>query len=196
VALGVQDEVSHHRRRYRLPELQRIARDAGFEIERATYANITFLPAVFLVRTIMRLTRLKIDSEARINIPSSMDCFREFSEPRRRFLRFMNFPIGVSGLLSHAPVIIRPRKVKAPIDEANSARLFRLSLLRRRHHIDFNSRRRGKRNSQWRAAMRFLQSTFPIARGIPRFCGLLKSRIGQTSNGGKFRLVMARVFAR
>jgi len=96
---GVQDEVSHHRRRYKLSELQRVAREAGFEIERATYANITFLPAVFLVRTIMRLTGLKIDSEARINISIFNGLFSRIFGAEATFLRFMNFPIGVSGLL-------------------------------------------------------------------------------------------------
>ena len=42
---GVQDDMSHHRRRYTLAGLQRVVRAAGFEIERATYANITFLCA-------------------------------------------------------------------------------------------------------------------------------------------------------
>ena len=50
---GVQDVVSNHRRRYRLPELRRALEEAGFEVERATYANITFLPPVFLIRLLM-----------------------------------------------------------------------------------------------------------------------------------------------
>ena len=55
---GLQDDVSNHRRRYRLPELQRVLEQAGFEIERATYANITFfLPILF--RKLMRLTGIK-----------------------------------------------------------------------------------------------------------------------------------------
>ena len=39
---GVQDDISNHRRRYTLPELRRVLKDAGFEVERAKYANITF----------------------------------------------------------------------------------------------------------------------------------------------------------
>src|SRR5262249_15722108 len=49
---GVQDEVSHHRRRYRLPELRRVVREAGFEVERTTYANITFFLPILLIRKI------------------------------------------------------------------------------------------------------------------------------------------------
>jgi SAM-dependent methyltransferase len=95
---GLQDEVSHHRRRYTLPELRRAMTEAGFEIERSTYANITFLPPVFLVRMFMRLTGLKTDTEARINIPAFNGIFARILGSEAAFLRFMNFPIGVSGL--------------------------------------------------------------------------------------------------
>ena len=96
---GIQDVVSNHRRRYTLPELRRVAREAGFEIERTTYANIIFLPPVFLVRTLMRFTGIKVDSEASINIPSFNGLFSRIFASEFAFLRFMNFPVGVSGLL-------------------------------------------------------------------------------------------------
>jgi SAM-dependent methyltransferase len=95
---GVQDEVSHHRRRYRLSELRRAVTQAGFEVERTTYANITFLPPVFVVRTFMRLTAMKIDTEARINISPLNRFFARVFGAEATFLRFGNFPIGVSGL--------------------------------------------------------------------------------------------------
>jgi SAM-dependent methyltransferase len=95
---GVQDEVSHHRRRYRLSELRRAATEAGFEVERSTYANITFLLPVFVIRLLMRITGMKIDSEARINIPAFNGIFARIFGAEAAVLRFMNFPIGVSGL--------------------------------------------------------------------------------------------------
>ena len=95
---GVQDDVSHHRRRYTLPELRRAMNEAGFEVERSTYANITFLPPVFLVRTIMRLTGAKVDHEGRINISPLNPLFAWILGTEKTFLRFMNFPVGVSGL--------------------------------------------------------------------------------------------------
>ena len=95
---GVQDEVSHHRRRYRLPELRGAVIAAGFEVERTTYANITFLPPILLVRWFMRLTGLKTDTENRINIPAFNSLFAKILGAESSFLRFMNFPIGVSGL--------------------------------------------------------------------------------------------------
>src|SRR5204863_5855183 len=35
---GLQDEVSNHRRRYRLPQLRHVLEQAGLEVERMTYA--------------------------------------------------------------------------------------------------------------------------------------------------------------
>ena len=95
---GVQDVVSNHRRRYTLPELRRALEEAGFEVERATYANIMFLAPVFLIRLLMRITGLKTDTEARINIPVFNPLFARILAAEATFLRFMNFPVGVSGL--------------------------------------------------------------------------------------------------
>src|SRR5689334_4834563 len=63
---GLQDDVSNHRRRYRLPELRRVLEQAGFEIERTTYANITFFLPILLVRQLMKLTGIKTDTENKI----------------------------------------------------------------------------------------------------------------------------------
>ena len=95
---GVQDDISHHRRRYRLPELRRAMVEAGFEVERTTYANITFLTPTFLGRMFMRVTGIKPESEAHINISALNPLFGRILGAEATFLRFMNFPIGVSGL--------------------------------------------------------------------------------------------------
>ena len=47
---GVQDDISNHRRRYTLPGLRKAVLEAGFEVERATYANITFFVPILLGR--------------------------------------------------------------------------------------------------------------------------------------------------
>src|SRR6185436_9427399 len=65
---GLQDDVSNHRRRYRLPELQRVLEQAGFEIERTTYANITFFLPILAMRQLMWLMGIKADSENNINV--------------------------------------------------------------------------------------------------------------------------------
>jgi SAM-dependent methyltransferase len=95
---GVQDEVSNHRRRYRLPQLLKIVREAGFEVERSTYANITFFLPTLLVRTIMRLFGIKVETEANINISALNKPQAWLFGSERFWLRRFNIPFGVSGL--------------------------------------------------------------------------------------------------
>src|ERR1044071_178359 len=95
---GVQDDVSHHRRRYRLPELQRVLEQAGFEVERTTYANITFFLPILLMRKLMRLTGIKAESENNINVPAFNGALGRLFGAESWFLRRMNLPFGVSGL--------------------------------------------------------------------------------------------------
>src|SRR5919202_5671654 len=95
---GVQDDVSHHRRRYRLSQLRRAVERAGFEIERITYANITFFMPVLLVRKFMRLTGLRAATENSINIPALNGLFGRLLGAESKLIRRMNFPFGVSGL--------------------------------------------------------------------------------------------------
>jgi len=95
---GLQDDVSNHRRRYRLPELEDAVRRAGFEVERTTYANITFLPPIFLVRKFMKLTGVRTDTENSINVPAFNRLFGAILGAERYLMRVMNIPLGVSGL--------------------------------------------------------------------------------------------------
>lgn len=95
---GLQDDVSHHRRRYRLPELRRVLEEAGFEIERSTYANITFFAPILLGRTLMRLTGIKTESENVINITALNGVLGAILGAERAVLRYINLPFGVSGL--------------------------------------------------------------------------------------------------
>ena len=95
---GVQDEVSNHRRRYRLEELRQAVTAAGFEVERTTYANITFFLPVLLVRKFMRLTGVRTETENSINIPALNRVFGAIFGAERHWLRHLNIPFGVSGL--------------------------------------------------------------------------------------------------
>ena len=95
---GVQDEVSHHRRRYRLVELERAAHDAGFSIERTTYANLTFFLPTLLGRQLMRLTGIRPESENNVNVSALNGVFGALLGAERHLLRHINFPFGVSGL--------------------------------------------------------------------------------------------------
>jgi len=95
---GLQDDVSNHRRRYRLPELQRVLEQAGFEIERATYANITFFLPILVMRKLMRLTGIKTDSENNITVSWLNGVLGRVFGAESWMLRYMNLPFGVSGL--------------------------------------------------------------------------------------------------
>jgi SAM-dependent methyltransferase len=95
---GVQDEVSNHRRRYRLPELRRVVEKAGFEIERTTYANLSFFAPILLVRKFMRLTGMRTETENSINVSALNNIFGKVFGAEASLLRHMNFPFGVSGL--------------------------------------------------------------------------------------------------
>ena len=95
---GLQDDVSHHRRRYRLPELTRVLEQAGFEIERTTYANITFFLPILLLRKLMRITGIKTESENNINVSAFNGILGRILGAESWILRRMNLPFGVSGL--------------------------------------------------------------------------------------------------
>ena len=95
---GLQDDVSNHRRRYRLPELRRVLEQAGFEIERTTYANITFFLPILLARKLMRVTGIKAESENNINVSALNGVLGSLLGAESVVLRFMDIPFGVSGL--------------------------------------------------------------------------------------------------
>jgi len=93
---GVQDDISHHRRRYTVPELKRRLGEAGLTVERATYANITFFVPILLGRFLMRLTGVRPASENNITIGALNGLFGRILGAESWWLRRMNFPFGVS----------------------------------------------------------------------------------------------------
>ena len=93
---GVQDDISNHRRRYTLAGLKQVALQAGFEIERASYVNITFFAPIFLGRLLMRATGFRPASENNINVPALNGLLGSILGAESFILRLMNFPFGVS----------------------------------------------------------------------------------------------------
>ena len=93
---GLQDDVSNHRRRYRLPELRKVLEQAGFEVERASYANITFFMPILFMRQLMRVTGIKPESENNITISALNGVFGKIFSAERHILKNFNFPFGVS----------------------------------------------------------------------------------------------------
>ena len=95
---GLQDDVSNHRRRYRMPELQRVLEQAGFEVERTTYANITFFMPILAMRKLMRLTGIKAETENNINVSALNGVLGSMLGAESAILKYVNIPFGVSGL--------------------------------------------------------------------------------------------------
>jgi SAM-dependent methyltransferase len=95
---GLQDDVSNHRRRYRLPELRRVLEQAGFEVERTTYANITFFLPILFARKLMRVTGIKAESENNINVSAFNGVLGKLLGAESVVLKYLNIPFGVSGL--------------------------------------------------------------------------------------------------
>ena len=93
---GVQDDISNHRRRYTMKRLKRVVRAAGFEVERATYVNISFFAPILFGRLLMRATGLRPASENNITIGSLNGVLGKLLAAERGPLRYLNFPFGVS----------------------------------------------------------------------------------------------------
>jgi SAM-dependent methyltransferase len=96
---GVQDDVSHHRRRYTLPELRARVEASGLAVERATYANMTFLAPILFGRLLMRAMNLRPASENNVNVSALNGVLGRVFGVERHFLRRFNFPFGVSAII-------------------------------------------------------------------------------------------------
>jgi SAM-dependent methyltransferase len=93
---GVQDDISNHRIRYtRSQIIERIER-AGYKVERATYANITFFPPILAGRTLMKLTGIKPESENNITISGLNGIMGKIFSSESLWLKNFNLPFGVS----------------------------------------------------------------------------------------------------
>jgi SAM-dependent methyltransferase len=93
---GVQDDISHHRIRYTRKQIVERLRSAGFEIERATYANFTFFLPILIGRALMKITGIKPESENNVNISALNGVFGKLFAAERFWLKLADFPFGVS----------------------------------------------------------------------------------------------------
>jgi SAM-dependent methyltransferase len=93
---GVQDDISNHRRRYTLDGLKKVVTEAGFEVERATYVNITFFAPILLGRLLMRATGFRPASENNITIGFLNGVLGKILGAESLALRHFGFPFGVS----------------------------------------------------------------------------------------------------
>ncbi len=93
---GVQDDISHHRRRYTLKNLKQVISKAGLQVERATYVNLSFFTPILFGRLLMRATGVRPESENNITVGFLNGILGKFFALERLPLRWLNFPFGVS----------------------------------------------------------------------------------------------------
>ncbi len=93
---SVQDDISNHRIRYTKKQIVERLEKAGFEVERATYANITFFAPILAGRTIMKLTGVKPESENNINVSALNGILGKIFSAESIWLKKFGFPFGVS----------------------------------------------------------------------------------------------------
>ena len=97
---GVTDELSHHYRRYRLPELARKFEPKDFTILRKSYFNTFLFPFIAMVRMTVRLLHIPMKSENATGTGMLNEFFyRVFDLERRAPSSGVSFPFGVSILL-------------------------------------------------------------------------------------------------
>lgn len=96
---GLQDEVGHHKRRYRLPDLLERIADASLLPERHFYFNyLLFLP-ILLMRRLMRVLPLRVASEGEINAPWLNRVLHRLFRFDVRTAPRLRPPFGVSALV-------------------------------------------------------------------------------------------------
>lgn len=92
------DVLNEHKRRYTLQELKMKLLDAGFTIEKISYFNTFLFPLIGVVRVINNLLKRKGGSDVDLPHPAVNYIVEKIFSLEKYFLRFMNFPIGVSVL--------------------------------------------------------------------------------------------------
>ena len=93
---GVQDDISHHRRRYTAKQIAGRMSAAGLRVERVTYANLTFFLPILIGRSLMRLTGVRPSSENNINIGMFNRLLGHVFGGEGWWLQRLSFPFGVS----------------------------------------------------------------------------------------------------
>ncbi|BBD98333.1 class I SAM-dependent methyltransferase [Sphingobium amiense] len=89
------DVIHHHKRRYTLASLRRVAEEAGLKVEGIGYFNSLLFPLAMAMRTAHRLLRRKEALDAQPSPPVNALLRRIFSW-ERHLLGRIRFPIGLS----------------------------------------------------------------------------------------------------
>ncbi len=95
---GLQDEVSHHYRRYTTSELRHKLTQTKLTIKKLTYANTFLFPLIFVGRMALRLrhNQVQATSENDLHPDWSNGILEKIFAVERSLLRVLDLPFGVS----------------------------------------------------------------------------------------------------
>jgi SAM-dependent methyltransferase len=104
------DELTHHFRRYRRPQLRRLLDENGFAVERLTHFNSLLFPAIATVRLMQRLKRDPSGEDTGMAVPQAAinGALKAILAAEAMALSAMDLPFGVSLL-----AVARRRKRRA-----------------------------------------------------------------------------------
>ena len=106
---GGEDVISHHRRRYRSGQLRERMIAADLEVQRLSYFNTLFFPAVAGIRLARRLSAnsdTRVDSDSDVSVPNAVnEVLTRLFAAEAPLIERMNLPFGVSilGLATKRP---------------------------------------------------------------------------------------------
>lgn len=93
---GLQDVVSHHKRRYRMNELIKKIEHANFRIKEKFYFNYILFFPILIARKLIQLFRIHLDSENQINATWINRLLKSLFNFDVLTARFIKPPFGVS----------------------------------------------------------------------------------------------------
>lgn len=96
---GIMDELGNHHRRYLLSELAAKFAPEQYTVVRTSYFNTFLFPLVAMMRICVRFFGIKLKTEIVPGDSFTNRLFYRIFSSERHFLRHMNFPFGVSGLI-------------------------------------------------------------------------------------------------
>ena len=97
---GIQDELAHHKRRYRMGPLVDLVQAAGLDPQRQFYFNYVLFVPIWLARRLLMLTRPNIGSEAQLNSPMINRLLTGVFNLDVWTAPYLRLPFGVSAMVS------------------------------------------------------------------------------------------------
>ena len=96
---GLQDQVAHHLRRYRLAQIKGVVETAGLDLVRCFYFNYLLFIPIWVARRILGALKVKLSSEGQLNSPLINRLLTLIFEIDLRTAPWLTPPFGVSAFV-------------------------------------------------------------------------------------------------